>query len=264
MLTGEVLMKSNLFTQTAFKSVLFFVCAVICSTNVLARGSVGVGFGFGDSEYKDYDPDTLAFPLVNYEDDTFYFHGLAGGMFLLKNDSGAVTLGASYFPKDYDASDSTNASLQQLNDRHSTGMIDLGYRYRLPKIGTFSALASVDFLDETDGGWKMELGYTKRLRLADKVTVIPGVGAIWFNDSLNQHYYGISAAESTRSTLNQYDPQGSFSPYAELSANVSLLKDVSLFVRGRYVLLDSEVSNSPMVEADHFSAVIVGINLSFK
>ncbi len=236
---------------------------ILCSCNALAMGSVGAGIGFGSSEYKDYDADTLALPMINYEDDNFYFHGVAGGLFLMKNEYSSVTLGVSYFPKDFDASDSTDPSLQLLDDRDSTGMIDVGYRYTDPFLGTISALVSADFLDKTDGGWKMNLGYQKRLPISKQFSISPGFGVNWFNKDLTNHYYGISATESARSGLDEYHPDSSFSTYAEISANFILSKQVSLFATGRYVWLNSEVTDSPMVGSDHFTGAMVGVNMMF-
>ncbi|MDC0612741.1 MipA/OmpV family protein [Vibrio sp.] len=241
----------------------FLTISVLYAANTLANGSIGAGIGFGQSEYKDYDGDATALPVINYEDDLLYFHGVSGGVFLLKGDYSAVTLGVSYFPKDFDASDSDDIQLQQLDDRDSTGMVDVGYRYTDPFLGSISATLSADFLDKTDGGWKVDLGYQKRFQLSQRITITPGFGVNWFNEDLNNHYYGINAGEAERSGLNQYHPDGSAITYAELGANVFLTKNLSLFVNGRYNWLDSEVTDSPMVDTDHFFGAMIGMNFIF-
>lgn len=257
------MMKRSIFSKNVGTQLTLLSVSCLCAFNVAANGSIGAMVGFGSSEYKDYDSDPLPLPMINYEDDLIYFHAVSGGIFLQKNDYSSVTLGMSYFPKDFDASDSKDVQLQRLDDRDSTGMVDVGYRYSNPYLGTVSALVSVDFLDETNGGWKMDLGYKKDLKLSERISVTPGFGVTWFNEDLNEHYYGISAVESARSGLNQYHPDSSFSTYAELSANFFLSKTVSLFANGRYVWLDSEVTDSPMVDSDHYVGAMVGINLMF-
>ncbi|MCE0494837.1 MipA/OmpV family protein [Vibrio salinus] len=257
-------MKKKTFINKHGTRVLFLTLSCLCSSYASAGASVGLGGGFGHhSEYKDYDGDTQYFPLINYEDNMFYFHVLSGGIFLLKDDYNAVTLGLSYFPKEFDASDSSDVRLQLLDDRDSTGMIDIGYRYMDPVLGTISTRISADFLDETDGGWKIDMGYSKRLPVSEFFMLTPGFGVTWFNDDLNDHLYGVSSVEASRSTLNEYHPDGSVSTYAELSADFIISESISLSASGRYTWLDSEVTNSPMVDSDHSVGAFVGINVSF-
>lgn len=256
-------MQRNKFSSKLGTTTSLLAVAGLCSFNAFAAGSIGAVFGTETSEYKDYDSNGIVFPMIHYEDNLFYFHALSGGLFLFKNDYSAVTVGLSYFPKEFDASNSSDVRLQQLDDRNSTGMVDIGYRYTNPLLGTVSAVVSADFLDETDGGWKAEFSYKKTLPLSEQFSIVPGFGVNWYNRDLNEHYYGISASESARSTLNEYHPDSSLSTYAELSANLLVTENVSLFVSGKYIWLDSEVTNSPMVDSNHYATGLIGVNFTY-
>jgi len=249
------------------KQNLPLLLAIITSSwalNVSANATVGAGVSLsGTSEYKGYNSNSQYFPTINYEDDQFYFHVVSGGVFLFKADRSAFLLGLSYFPKEFDASDSTDNHMQKLNNRHSTGMVDIGYRYGDPVLGTVSATMSADVLDETHGGWKLDLGYKNSIPIFPMVMISPGFGVSWYNEDLTEHYYGVSSNEATRSTLNEYHPSSSISTYAELGINVVLTQSMSLFVNGRYVWLNDEITDSPMVGSSHSFGTMLGVNFIF-
>lgn len=52
----------------------------------------------------------------------------------------------------------------------------------------------------------------------DKWSVQPGVGVIWSSEKQNRYEYGITAAESRRSGLDEYRLGSSWTPYVEVSA----------------------------------------------
>ena len=61
------------------------------------------------------------------------------------------------------------------------------------------------------------------------LTLTPGIGVEWNSDNQNEYYYGVSRHESRRSGMRSYDPDSSWNPYLELSANYRFLGDWSVY-----------------------------------
>ncbi len=76
----------------------------------------------------------------------------------------------------------------------------------------------------------------------------PGIGPEWNSDNQNEYYYGVSQHESNRSGMRSYDPDSSWNPYLELSANYRFLGDWSVYGAARYTRLSNEITDSPMVD----------------
>lgn len=80
------------------------------------------------------------------------------------------------------------------------------------------------------------------------LTLTPGIGVEWNSDNQNEYYYGVSRHESRRSGMRSYDPDSSWNPYLELSANYRFLGDWSVYGVARYTRLSDEITDSPMVD----------------
>ena len=59
-------------------------------------------------------------PILNIETTHFYVHGLEAGAYLFKNEQHRVMLGISYMPLEFDASDSDDNRMKQLDDRDAS------------------------------------------------------------------------------------------------------------------------------------------------
>lgn len=235
-----------------------------CAAGGNPSSSVGIGLaGFGSSEYKDYSSDVSPIPMVQLEGDYFYFKGLSVGAYLYKDQVNEFSASISYLGKKFDSSDSDDASVQLLDDRDATATADLNYRFSMPKVGSLAIKASVDILDESDGGYMFDVGYSQMLPVSKTIRLMPGAGFVWYNDAFTDHYYGISASEATASGLNEYQPESSFSPYLSLNVNIDLTQAISLFARGQYTLLSDEITDSPMVDSDYSITCMAGLNLKF-
>ncbi|VTR18177.1 MltA-interacting protein precursor [Serratia fonticola] len=83
----------------------------------------------------------------------------------------------------------------------------------------------------------------------------------WNSSNQNQYYYGINGDESRRSTFNTYKPSDSWSPYVELTTNYNINANWNAFFTGRYLRLDSEVKDSPMVDKSYTGMLWDGCDL---
>lgn len=73
-------------------------------------------------------------PILNIETTHFYVHGLEAGAYLFKNEQHRVMLGISYMPLEFDASDSDDNRMKQLDDRDASAFAALSYSYTHPLV----------------------------------------------------------------------------------------------------------------------------------
>ncbi|MNC64516.1 MltA-interacting protein precursor [compost metagenome] len=97
----------------------------------------------------------------------------------------------------------------------------------------------------------------------DSWSFAPGIGVNWNSSNQNQYYYGINGDESRRSTFNTYKPSDSWSPYVELTTNYNINANWNAFFTGRYLRLDSEVKDSPMVDKSYTGMLWTGVTYTF-
>lgn len=168
--------------------------------------ALGAGLHLSFSEYKGVDAEVIPAPIMNVETEHFYIHGLEAGGYLLKTPQHAVMFGISYMPLEFDAGDSDNRAMKQLDDRDASAFANLTYRFTSQYL-IFSAKISGDIPGESNG-ILADASIAKRFQI-QRLGITPVIGATWASSNFNDYYYGISAAESRRSGLGEYEADSS-------------------------------------------------------
>lgn len=228
--------------------------------NAADSWSIGASAAIERYPYKGVSSDTLPFPMISYDSDRFFFRGLSAGAYMWKDASNQLSLDVYYSPLRFRPSKSDDRQMKQLDKRHSTMMGGVSYRH-IADWGTIRTSIAADMLD-TSNGIRAEGAYLYPFNL-DNLRLTPGVGVTWYSSNFNDYYYGVSARESRRSGLAQYDADSSWSPYAELTATYRFNSTWSAFASGRYVRLDNEVKDSPMVDKSYSALFATGITYTF-
>ncbi len=232
----------------------------VCST-ANARTSLGVGYSFGESEYKGYQSEGTFLPILTYRDDLFFLQGLSAGLYTDYQQNHRYSVSISYLPQEFDASNSSDTQLRLLDDRSDTALFDLGYQYSNDNIGQFSTEISADILGRTNGGKSVKLRYSKPFPILPFVIITPSVGAVWYSKSLAYHYYGISEAEASTSGLAPYRIDSTITNDVGLSLRVYLTRQIGIYASGRYRFLSDTTTDSPMVEKSNLLSGMVGISI---
>lgn len=222
--------------------------------------SLGAAVFYGQNPYKQGKDRYYPVPLINYEGDSFYFRTLSAGYYLWKDPQDSLSLTVLGSPQHFDPKDSDSRAMKRLDKRHMTLMGGLDYRHTADW-GIVRTKLVGDLLGNSDG-IQWDLAYLYRFQLGD-LGLTPGVGAIWSSKNQNRYYYGISGHESRRSGLNRYSPDDSWSPYIELTADYRLNDSWRATLAGRYTRLDSEVTDSPMVDKNGETSLWTGISYTF-
>ena len=218
--------------------------ATSAAQRTLTEVNAGAGVGVVEHPYKQYDADVYPVPVISYESDNFWFHGLGGGYYLWNDTNDKLSVTAYWSPMYFKPGDSDNSQMRKLDRRKSTMMAGLSYVHNT-QYGFLRTTLAGDTLDNSNGItgiWRL-YRYTN-----GNLTLTPGIGVEWNSDNQNEYYYGVSKHESNRSGMRSYDPDSSWNPYLELAANYRFLGDWSVYGIARYTRLSDEITDSPMVD----------------
>lgn len=222
--------------------------------------TLGAGVGIVEHPYKQYDHDVYPVPVINYEGDNFWFRGLGGGYYLWNDDTDQLSLTAYWSPLYFKPGDSDNSQLRKLDKRKSTVMAGVSWMHHT-QYGSLRTMLSGDTLDNSNGivwdtAWVYR--YTN-----GGLTLTPGIGVQWNSENQNQYYYGVSHHESAKSGLRSYDPNSSWNPYLELSANYRFAGSWSVYGTARYTRLSDEITDSPMIDKSWTGLLSTGVTYTF-
>ena len=211
--------------------------------NMVNLGATGVWLS---SPYKNHDDLAIPFPMIHWEAKHFYVRGFSAGVFLWSDDyeMNELSLGLGIGAVEFSNKDTSNYQLSALNDRERTLDAYLQYILRT-QYGNFGARLSHDTLGNADG-FMANAFYQLPINI-ENFTLTPGAGIqLDTQDRLN-YFYGVSAYESNRSGLSQYQPDFGFSPFLSLDAKLIINNNLNFFITGKMNFLSNEIEKSPMV-----------------
>lgn len=98
-----------------------------------------------------------------------------------------------------------------------------------------------------------------------KLTIVPRVGATYFESDYVDYYFGVSQSEANRNSKidKKYSPDGAFSFNADLAANYAYRENINFFGFAGVEKFSSEIDDSPIVEEDVLYRVGAGVKYTF-
>ena len=245
-----------------FRSLVLLVCAVMGFPAAATGGELSLGLlgVYSSSPYKGHDDTILPFPLISYEGERFFFRGVGGGVHIWKDENQELLVGLSYAGMQFDHSKTDDNRLKRLDDRYSTVTVDAYYSLRTDW-GNAGVKASQDILGNSEG-FVVDLWYKHPFSVG-QLTVVPGIGMQWDSERQADYYYGVSASESRKSGLEEYDAKNAVSPYLSLDINYALTDNWNLTAGGKMLFLSDEIQDSPMVDDSKQFDASVGVVYSF-
>ncbi|MEQ0188803.1 MipA/OmpV family protein [Klebsiella sp. CN_Kp098] len=233
----------------------------LAAGNDILPDSIGLSALMTPSPYKRTDADIWPVPIINYDNDTVFVHGLSAGAWLWKDRRDQLSVNLYYSPLHFNPDDSDDRQVSQLNKRRSTLMGGLGWRHHTDGWGTIRTELAADLLGNSNGlvgdaAWLYP--WTR-----GNWSLVPGIGVTWDNANTARYYYGISQDEAARSGLKAGSPGSSWSPYVELSATWRFAPRWSAFVTGRYTHLATGIQDSEMVDGTGTGMLWTGVTWAF-
>jgi outer membrane protein len=252
--------------RTGFTALTVLVCGTLHGTAVWAQGGPpkwtvgGIGLLY-DSPFGAEGTNFNAFPYISYQGERFYLQGLEAGYRLLPQPENRDDLHLSL--------DVIVAARNLAGSSRDKFSADAGARLGLH--GSFGSLSASFLQDVTDtyNGQEVSLGYSYSFT-GDKLTVTPGVEAIWQSRKLANHMWGVTEKQRDK-MRDKGDP---LLPFYQLtddvlnySANVMAVYRIddrwSAFAFGNATYLDGKVRDNPGITKDYDLTVAFGIGYSF-
>lgn len=211
-----------------------------------------------DAPYRQLDEDLLVVPLVRFEGERFYLRGLRGGVVFAR--SGGFSFGGFVQARGdgYDASDSPY--LTGMADREFSMDAGLAGSWRVAGVGQFEASLATDMLDRS-GGQEAEVSWTGLVPAAGW-QILPTVSLRWQSQDMVDYYYGVRTGEA-RVDRPAYAPGSGLFPSVAILATRPLGERWQLFARAGHTWLPSEATNSPLVDQDGRTTVMLGLGYRF-
>lgn len=230
--------------------------------NPEARLWAGGGFLTLQKPYKGVEAECYAVPLLIYQGPKFTLFGPVAtySLFGEENRWGVLALARI---RTEGFTNNESRYLNGMSDRDPT--VELGLRY-LHDL-TFAVLSldfSHDILDK-HSGWESRLTFRKTFRdigNIESLSLTPSIGVNWRSKQLNDYYYGVRTAESAPGR-DAYNAGGSIGWLSGLQLNYKLTDKWSLFGLANLEWLDSEITDSPIVEKDYTLSLLGGLIIEF-
>jgi outer membrane protein len=209
-----------------------------------------------DAPYRGLDEGLIVAPLVRFEGERFYLRGLRGGVVL--HESGGFAFGPflQFRGDGYDSADSD--FLAGMDDRRFS--LDGGFAasWRGDDFGQIEFSVATDVLDRS-GGHEAELSYTALFDVGGW-TFVPAVAAKWQSEDLVDYYWGVRADEALPGRP-AYRADAALLP--ELSLLVTRRFGAwTLYARVAHTWLPDEIADSPIVDGNGRTGVILGLGWS--
>ncbi|PWI34940.1 hypothetical protein DI392_01285 [Vibrio albus] len=225
--------------------------------------SLGIGGAYIPSIFKDTSSTTMMFPIGGYEGEHFYWQGLEVGYALnSKQASHNLIFHLGYDTKSFDPDDSDNLDVKKLDEREGTVLGGMSYQYQ-SVLGTLKLTGAADIAGEHNG-WLGGLTWSYPFNV-DRWGITPSIGYTYYSEDYNQHMYGVSAAESTKTAgaISQFTPDGEGEYFASLSAFYGLTEDLVVNVTMTYINLQGSVEESPILEKTAFTTGVISLIYMF-
>lgn len=207
-----------------------------------------------DAPYRGLDEDLMVVPLVRFEGERAYFRGLRGGFRLIESPGYELAVFGQPRMDGYDSKDSP--FLAGMADRRGSLDLGLASTWTSGKFGALELSVAADALDRS-GGFEVAAGWTGQFRAGGWV-FLPGATLRWQDASLVDYYYGVRTAEA-RLGRPAYSAGAAVTPELSLLATRALGERWNLFARAGHAWLPSQVTDSPLVDRNGSTSLLIGI-----
>jgi MipA family protein len=210
-----------------------------------------------DAPYRGYDEALLIVPLIRFEGERAYLRGLRGGFVLLRDGGFEFGPFVQVRGDGYDAEDSD--FLAGMDDRERSLEAGLAASWRRERFGQVELSAATDVLDRS-GGHELEASYSALFRAAG-FTFVPQLAVKWQSGDLVDYYYGVRADEALPGRP-AYRARAAVVPELSLLATRPLARQWTLFARVGHSWLPGEIADSPIVDGDGRTTLMLGLGWS--
>lgn len=236
---------------------LILGCGSVAAQAKVSQWSLGVGASYSPAVYKDTPSNQTVIPVIGYEGTHFFMRGFSAGYRL--NPIGSthnIVFRAAYDPRTLKPGDSNDPAIRQMDKRDATIFGGVSYQL-ITMVGMFEATAGSD-IGGTHNGLYGEAAWRLPFR-GRGWGVTPSIGYSYNSDKINNHLYGVSAAEAQRAGIEAFDADWDGQYFIGLSGYMHLTPNFRVGGGVRYTNLEGDIENSPLIE----SGINTATNITF-
>ncbi|MCW8330271.1 MipA/OmpV family protein [Photobacterium sp. SDRW27] len=247
-------------SKNAVKVVLAAV-SLVSAPAFSGQLSLGAITSYSPEVYKETDANVVVIPAIGYESPHLFFRGFSAGARLYPIGTPTnVIFRLAYDPRTLKPSDSDNVQIQLLDEREASILGGVSYQM-LTQVGIFEVGAGTD-LGSKHNGLYAEASWRLPIRMR-RFAITPQIGYAYNSDRINNHLYGVSNSESTRSGLEAFDADWDGQYFVGLSGYMFITNSVRLNASVRYTNLEGDIENSPIIAGSVTSQGSLGITYVF-
>ena len=196
-------------------------------------------------------------PLFLYEGKYLFAHGTSAGLHAFRNDMFSLDLLVRYRFQRLDPED--DVLLDGLLERKQTMDAGISGRWR-GRLGEIKAEWVTDVQDRHNGN-EFELAYRYPFAWGT-IQLSPFINVTWQDEDLTAYYYGVTDAEA-RPGRPAYTPGEAVNVGAGVNLSYPLTDRIFTFANVGLQMLDSTITDSPIVDADLSYTVFFGAGYLF-
>jgi outer membrane protein len=239
------------------------ITTLLTPISAYAEWSYGIA-GIGSlTPYKGLDSETRIFPIASYEGERVIWRGpsiqykLTG----LKRGEPSLRMRLDMAPNELEASESRE--LTGIRDRDFSFLAGISYIYPT-QYGELSAMLQTDVTNKHNGQ-RAAFNFDRVLLQAEKRqwAITAGVQLEYLSDNYADYYYGVSQAEAALSAFAQYEVDAVWQGGLTLGGYYQFNQHWMAVIQTRYLQLDDEITNSPIVSGDYTVDGFVGVTYQF-
>ncbi|HMP73140.1 MAG TPA: MipA/OmpV family protein [Kiritimatiellia bacterium] len=223
-----------------------------------ARWGVGVGLVASRSPYKGGKGVGIPIPVINYYGDRFFVAGIRAGYALVRwpglslSAVGQYSFAGSVFDE--------SEFLKDMDRKRNTVLAGLALSRQGARGYTTQLEWKTDVLGVHNGNL-VDLSIGRRYRFG-KVGITPSLGLSWRSERYTDYFYGVKE-RFAREDRPAYDPGSSWVPFAQVSGVWSPAEAWTIIGIARAEFFDETIKDSPLIERDAQTSLIVGVSYSF-
>jgi outer membrane protein len=219
--------------------------------------ALGLGVTYKNALYRGDDSSVFPIPLIMLEKGQFFIKGRTAGYRVYQDEQFAFDVIGQWRFDGYDDEDSDY--LDGMDDRDMT--LDGGAAVTIFDGWGRTTFSMVSDLLSKHSGQELSVTYSKTWQ-HDKWSLTPSAGVRFYTSSLGDYYYGVQPDEAVAGR-GAYDAGDSLNPFAGLSVTYNFNEKWSALTSVRYTWLDSEITDSPIVDDRYDLLLMTGLLYTF-
>lgn len=227
----------------------------------ISQWSLGVAASYSPAVYKDTPSNQTVIPLIGYEGEHLFLRGFTAGYRLMPVGSPQnIVFRIAYDPRTLQPDDSSNPDIRLMDERKASVLGGVSYQ-AITLLGMFEATIGSDIANRHNGVYA-ETAWRLPIRRGGW-GITPSLGYAYNSTKLNNHLYGVSAAEAARSGFDEFNADWDGQIFIGATGYLHLTPNIRVSGGVRYTNIEGDIEKSPLIESGVTTSANIGVAYIF-